>query len=183
VTPTQPSPGIPSGTTVVLSYSLGGGSWSIFIMTQTASGGAYSVVWYPPYLGVYQIRASWGGDSSYEGATSSVLSLNVTGTVPPKVTLFVSGPSSAARGGSATFEVLVDNRGSALSVTLYFEIVGPGGYRYFDFQRIVVGEGQRGRYQFTWQIPSGLSTGQYNVSVGLIPPRPTAMAQTQITVT
>ena len=182
VTPTQPSPGIPTGTTIVLSHSLASGSWNVFIMTQTGSGGAYSVAWYPPYPGIYQIRASWDGNPDYEGATSGMLSLNVTGVVPPRVTLVLSGPSSGARGDSVTFEILVDNGGSALSATLYLEIVGPGGYRYFDFQRIVVGEGQRGRYQFSWQIPSGLSVGQYDVSVGLIPPKPTAIARTQVAV-
>jgi hypothetical protein len=182
VTPTQPLPGIPTGTTIVLSYSLAGGSWNVFIMTQTGSGGAYSVAWYPPYPGIYQIRASWDGNPNYEGATSGVLSLNVTGVVPPRVTLVLSGPSSAARGDSVTFEILVDNGGSALSATLYLEIVGPGGYRYFDFQRIVVGEGQRGRYQFTWQVPSTVGAGQYQVNVGLIPPKPTAIARTQVAV-
>jgi hypothetical protein len=175
-------PGIPTGTTIVLSHSLAGGAWNVFIMTQTGSGGAYSVAWYPPYPGIYQIRASWDGNPDYEGATSSMLSLNVTGVVPPRVTLVLSGPSSASRGDAATFEILVDNGGSALSATLYLEIVGPGGYRYFDFQRIVVGEGQRGRYQFSWQISSGLSVGQYDVSVGLILPKPTAIARTQVAV-
>ena len=182
VTPTQPSPGIPAGTTVILGYSLAGGSWNTFIMTHTGGGGTYSVTWHPPYPGVYQIKASWDGNSNYEGAISGTISLNVTGVVPPGVTLVVSGPSSASRGGSATFEIFVDNRGSTLSATLYLEIVGPGGYRYFDFQQIVLGEGQRGRYQFSWQIPSGLSTGQYNVSVGLIPPKPTAATQTVIAI-
>ena len=182
ITPAQPSPGIPSGTTVVLSYGLEGGSRSIFNMTQTASGGAYSVAWYPPYPGSYLIRASWDGNPNYEGATSSMLSLNVTGVVPPRVTLVLSGPSSASRGDAAAFEILVDNGGSALSATLYLEIVGPGGYRYRDFQQIVVGEGRKGRYQFNWQIPSGVSVGQYDVSVGLIPPKPTAATQTVIAI-
>jgi hypothetical protein len=111
-----------------------------------------------------------------------MLSLNVTGVVPPRVTLVLSGPSSASRGDAAAFEILVDNGGSALSATLYLEIVGPGGYRYRDFQQIVVGEGRKGRYQFNWQIPSGVSVGQYDVSVGLIPPKPTAATQTVIAI-
>jgi len=58
ITPEQPSPGIPTGTTVVLSYSLDGSTWNVFTMTQTASGGTYSVVWYPLYPKTYQIRAT-----------------------------------------------------------------------------------------------------------------------------
>jgi len=183
LTPTQPSPGIPAGTTVTLSYSLGGGSWNVFITAQTGGGGAYSVTWYPPYPGTYQIKASWSGDSNYEGAASSVASLTVTGTPPARITLILSGPTSATRGGSATFDILLNNPGAALSTTLYFEVVGPGGYRYFDSQQVSVGAGETGRFQFTWQIPSAIGVGQYQVLVSLIPPTPTAIAQTHVTIT
>jgi len=155
----------------------------VFITTQTGGGGAYSVTWYPPYPGTYQIKASWSGDSNYEGAASSVASLTVTGTAPARITVILSGPTSATRGGSATFDVLLNNPGSALSTTLYFEVFGPGGYRYFDSQQILVGAGETGRFQFTWQIPSTLSSGQCQVFVSLIPPKPTAITQTQIIIT
>jgi len=183
ITPAQPSPGIPVGTTVVLSYSLDGSTWNVFITTQTGSGGAYSVVWYPPYLGTYQIKAAWSGDPNYEGAASSVASLTATGTPPARITLILSGPTSATRGGSATFDILLNNPGSALSTTLYFEVAGPGGYRYFDSQQVSVGAGKTGRFQFTWQIPSAIGVGQYQVLVSLIPPMPTAIAQTYIAIT
>jgi hypothetical protein len=147
---------------------------------QTASGGAYSFVWYPPYPNIYQIKASWSGDSNYQGSTSSTVSLTVTGTFK-RVTLLVSGPTSTARGSSATFDVLLNNADSPLTTTLYFEVTGPGGYRYSDTQQVTLGVG-RGRFQFVWQVPSTLSTGQYDVFVSLIPPKPTAMTQIQITV-
>jgi hypothetical protein len=181
VTPTQPSPGIPTGTTVTLSYSLDGATWNTFITTKTGGGGAYSVAWYPPYPSAYQIKASWSGDSNYEGSTSSTVSLTVTGTFK-RVTLLVSGPDSTTRGSSATFDVLLNNTDSPLTTTLYFEVTGPGGYWYFDAQNITVTASGRGRFQFTWQVPSTASTGQYQVFVGLIPPKPTAIAQTQIIV-
>jgi hypothetical protein len=182
ITPTQPSPGIPTGTTVTLSYSLDGATWNTFITTKTSSGGAYSIVWYPPYPNAYQIKASWSGDSSYEGSTSSVASLTVTGTFPPRITLLVSGPSSSVIGSSVTFDVMVNNPGSLLSTTLYVEVTGPGGYWYFDTQQITVAASGRGIFQFIWQVPSTASTGQYQIFVGLIPPKPTAIAQTQIIV-
>jgi hypothetical protein len=182
ITPTQPSPGIPAGTTVVLSYSLDGSTWNVFAMTPTG-GGAYSIVWYPPYKKTYQIKASWGGNSDYGGSTSSTVSLTVTGTPPRRITLLVSGPASKVRGSSVTFDVLVTNASSSMSTTLYLEVVGPGGYRYFDTMQISVDAAGTGRFQFLWQVPSTLSAGQYQVFVGLIPPKPTAMTQIQITVT
>jgi C1A family cysteine protease len=181
ITPTQPSPGIPMGTTVTLTYSLDGVTWNTFITTKTNSGGAYSIAWYPPYPSAYQIKTSWTGDSNYEGSTSSTVSLTVTGTFK-RVTLLVSGPDSTTRGSSATFDVLLNNTDSPLTTTLYFEVTGPGGYWYFDAKNITVTTSGRGRFQFTWQVPSTASTGQYEVFVGLIPPKPTAIAQTQITV-
>jgi hypothetical protein len=182
VTLTQPSPGIPTGTTVTLSYSLDGATWKTLITTTTGSGGTYSVVWYPPYPSAYQIKASWSGDLNYEGSTSSVASLTVTGAFPPRITLLVTGPSSTVASASVTFDVIVTNPGSAISTTLYFEVTGPSGYRYFDTQQITVADSGRGRFQFIWQVPSTASTGQYQVFVELIPPKPTAIAQTQVTV-
>jgi len=182
ITPAHPSPGIPSGTALVLSYSLNESSWASFIMTQTGSVGAYSVVWYPPYPGTYKIKAAWSGNLDYEGSTSSNATLTVTGRLL-RMILLISGPTSASRGSLATFDVLVTNPGSSLSSTLYFEVTGPGGYRYFDTQQVTVAAGGRGRFQSVWQVPSTISAGQYQVFVSLIPPKPTAIAQTQITVT
>jgi len=183
ITPTQPSPGIPIGTNVDLSYTLNGGSWSIFITTKTSSGAAYSVAWYPPYPCAYQIKASWNGNGDYEGSTSSTASLTVTGTFPPRTTLLITGPTSAPRGSSATFTVIVTNPGPSLSTTLYLEVKGPAGYVHFDLQQITVPASGRESFQFLWQIPSAATTGEYQVSAGLIPPKPTAIVQTRITIT
>jgi len=180
ITPSEPKPGIPAGTTVILSYSLDGSTWNIFITTQTDSSGAYSIAWFPPYPNTYQVRASWGGNADYAGATSSTVSLSVTGTLPPQVMLLVTGPASFARGGTVTFDVLVINPGSSVTTMLYIEVTGPGGYEYFDTLQISV-PGSTGRFQFTWQAPS--ASGAYQVVVGLIPPEAAAIAQTRITVT
>jgi hypothetical protein len=95
--------------------------------------------------------------------------------------LLVAGPASVARSGAATFDVLVTNSDSSLTTTLYIEVVGPGGYEYFDTLQVSVAAGSTGRFQFTWQAPS--TSGSYHVIVGLIPPRPASISQTQITVT
>jgi RNase P subunit RPR2 len=119
ITPTQPSPGISTGTTVSLSLSTDGGStWSIFLTTSTTSGGSYSTSWTPPYPGSYKLQASWSGDLNYAGSTSSAASLSVTGSQPLPVQLLVTGPSSASRGSVATFDVFVNETSSNLKTTL-----------------------------------------------------------------
>jgi len=152
-------------------------------MTQTATVGAYSIVWYPPYPKTYQIRATWSGNANYEGSGSSSVSLAVTGILPPRIMLLASGPTSTPRGTTAIFDVLAINHGSSMSATLYFEVIGPGGYWYFDTQQVTVGGAATGRFQFTWQVPSTAGAGQYQILVGLIPPKQTSISQTQITVT
>jgi hypothetical protein len=177
ITPTQPA-----GTIVALGYSLDGGTtWNTFITTRIDGSGSYSITWCPPYPSTYQIKASWGGNANYADASSSTAPLTVTGAVPAQVMLLVTGQPSIARGTSTAFDVLVTNPGSSLTTTLYIEVIGPGGYEYFDTLQASVSAGSTGRYQFTWLTPS--TSGTYQVVVGLIPPRPTSTSQTQITVT
>ncbi len=184
ITPTQPSPGISTGTTVFLSLSTDGGStWSVFLTTSTTSGGSYSTTWAPPYPGSYKLRASWSGDLNYAGATSSPASLSVTGSAPPSVQLLVTGPSSASRGTVATFDVFVNETSSNLKTTLYIDITGPGGYEYFDALNVTRSSGSSGRYSFNWQIPNPLAPGTYQVAVGLIPGKAASFSQTQVNVT
>jgi hypothetical protein len=98
--------------------------------------------------------------------------------------MLVTGPNSAGRASSTSFNVLVTNPGSTtMQTTLYLEITGPGGYYYFDTQQISATGSSTGEFQFDWQIPSTLSAGTYIVNVGLIPGKPTAIAQTQLTLT
>jgi hypothetical protein len=185
ITSTHTSPRILAGNIVMLSYSLDGGTtWSIFITTPTDNAGSYSVVWYAAYPGNYQLMSSWGGNANYQGATSSLAPLTATGTAPLPVSMLVTGPNSAGRGSSTSFNVLVTNPGSTtMQTTLYLEITGPGGYWYFDTQQITVTVGSTGRFQFDWQVPGTISAGTYVVNVGLAPGKPTAMAQTQLTLT
>jgi len=185
ITPTQPSPGIQAGTSVLLANSSdGGNSWSVFVITQTDGSGTYSIVWFPPYSGTYQLKASWAGNENYAGASSTAATLTVTGSRPPQISLLVSGPGTATKGTSVTFDVLVANPdGSGVTTTLYIEVSGPGGYYYFDTLQVTLAAAATGRFQLTWQVPSGLQTGDYRVVVGLIPPTPASVGQTLITIT
>jgi hypothetical protein len=138
---------------------------------------SYSTTWYPPYSGIYEVRAG------LSGSTSLAVTLTVTGSRPPQVSLLVTGPSSATRGGSVSFDVIATNPGSnSVSAVLYLEVIGPGGYYYFDTMQISAPAGSTGRFQFTWQIPSSVQAGSYQVNVGLIPATPTSISQTQIAV-
>jgi len=187
ITPTQPSPGILTGTPVALSYSSdSGGTWSNFITVLTSSAGDYSVYWQQPYqYADLRVRASWNGNAAYEGSTSSFQMVSGTyGPFYPPVSVLVSGSGSVARGGSATFDVIVTSPSSyTFDRTLYIIVVGPDGYQYIDTVRAAVNAGETKRYQFVWQAPSSLTTGTYQIYAGLIPPNPAALGQTQIAVT
>jgi hypothetical protein len=187
ITPTQPSPGIPTGTPVTLSYSSdSGGTWTSFITVLTSSGGDYSVYWQQPYqYADLRVSASWNGNAAYEGSTSSFQMVSGTyGPFYPPVSVLVSGSGSVARGGLATFDVIVTSPSSySFDRTLYIIVVGPDGYQYIDTVRAAVNAGETRRYQFVWQAPSSLTTGTYQVYAGLIPPNPAAIDRTQITVT
>jgi M6 family metalloprotease-like protein len=188
ITPTQPSPGIPTGTPVTLSYSSDSGTtWTSFTTVQTDSGGSYSVYWLQPYRYTdFRLRASWNGNTAYEGSTST--SLNSGGTYRPfysQIYASATGPTSVARGASATFDVQVKCSVSSAGVyrTLYILVTGPDGYQYFDTVTAMVNIGETKGYQFTWDVPSTLTLGTYQIYFGLIPPYPTAISQTQIAVT
>ena len=186
ITPTQPSPGIPTGTPVTLSCSSdGGATWNSFITVQTSGGGDYSVYWQQPYnYADFRVRASWNGNAAYEGSTSSIETLSGTyGPFYPPVNVLVSGPESVARGGSVTFDVLVTSPSLSVDRTLYIMVVGPDGYQYIDTVGVEVSPGQTKRYQFIWEASPTLVPGTYQVIVGLIPAYPTAISQTEITVT
>jgi hypothetical protein len=169
---------------MTLSYSIDAGTtWNIFITTQTSGGGAYSVTWYPPYPGTYQLKASWAGDQNYVDASSAAASLSVTGSRPPQVALLVSGPASASRGSTVTYDLLVTNPGTSLTTTLYIEVTGPGGYEYFDTLQVSIAGSASSSFYFVWQVPMSASSGNYQIIVGQIPPTSATITQTQISVT
>jgi len=65
-----------SSVNVNISYSAHG-SWIVLATLSSASDGTYSYSTKPASVGSYQFRASWLGDSSYLGATSSIVSVSV----------------------------------------------------------------------------------------------------------
>ncbi|MCK4482831.1 hypothetical protein KAU55_06355, partial [Candidatus Bathyarchaeota archaeon] len=45
--------------------------WILLGMTETDSGSYFSYTWINPEIGEYEVRASWEGDASYEGASET----------------------------------------------------------------------------------------------------------------
>ena len=64
------------GVTVVINYYRDG-QWSTLTMVTSSSTGGYSYIWTPALAGSYQLKASWAGDDTYDGATSSIVSVSV----------------------------------------------------------------------------------------------------------
>jgi hypothetical protein len=69
----EPVAGVP----VTLSYKMDG-EWSPLATVTSTADGSYSHTWTPTMIGTYQLRASWMGDDSFGGATSSDVSLTVS---------------------------------------------------------------------------------------------------------
>ncbi|MFX1563251.1 MAG: right-handed parallel beta-helix repeat-containing protein [Promethearchaeota archaeon] len=67
-----------SGAPILLSYSVtGGASWNDITLVDTASDGSYSALWMPSATGNYLVRATWAGNATYPG-TSTTVNLAVT---------------------------------------------------------------------------------------------------------
>ncbi len=72
-----------------------------------------------------------------------------------------------------TLDVSVLNQlNLSLDSTLTLTVTGPGGYCYFDFQRVNVAADAVGEYSFAWGVPN--VAGTYVVEVSLIPLQLTA---------
>jgi len=65
-----------SGVNVTISYN-DHGAWNTLATATSAPDGSYSYLWTPSPIGSYQLKASWEGDESHSGATSSVVSITV----------------------------------------------------------------------------------------------------------
>ena len=176
ITPKQPA-----GTTILLSYSLNGVIWNVFIGTQTDSAGMYSVSWAPPYPGTYQIRASWSGNAQYSSAVSSSVSLTVTGTVTPSPNLILLAPATSIQGQIVHLTITVFNpTASTFSTLVTAEITGPGSYVSYETIQVRIASQSETTAYFDWTVPN--RSGAYTVTVGLLPPEPDAFDVTTIQV-
>ncbi len=166
INPTRPN--VP----VYLSLSTdGGSSWTQFIVVETEMDGSYSVSWSPPYNLTYTLKASWLGDQSYFGSTSSPSTLTVTGVMPEPPSLLISIPgNSFNKGENIVVDVIIFNpTSSEISTTIYIEVSGPVDYKHFDLESISISPKNYSTITFYWNTPD--IEGTYQISVILIPPK------------
>ena len=67
---------VPTGT-ATFQVNIGGGGWSNIGSAISLSSGSASTIYVPQSAGSYQFQVIYGGDSNYNGATSSAVSLTV----------------------------------------------------------------------------------------------------------
>jgi len=107
----------PARSGVTISYK-SDGSWDSLTTVTSNSDGSYSYSWTPTSAGSYQLKASWEGDSSYSGATSSAVSVTVT-KISTTISCFVS-PSEVTEGGFVTVSDSISPTVSGRTVTLTY---------------------------------------------------------------
>jgi len=105
-----------SGVSVTISYKTD--SWSTLTTVTCSSNGSYTYTWTPASAGSYQFKASWDGDSSYNGAISDVASVTVV-KVSTSITCSVS-PSEVTIGNSITISGSINPTILDKTVTLTF---------------------------------------------------------------
>jgi len=79
-------------------YYRSGGEWVELTSVKTDAGGKYSYSWLPPSVGKYDVKVSWQGDASHEGAESSTMSVSIV-----DYTLLTVIPVVAAVGVAALY--------------------------------------------------------------------------------
>lgn len=109
-----------SDVTVTISYK-SDGSWNTLATVTSASDGSYSYSWTPASEGSYQVKASWEGDNTYSGATSSAAAVSVTvAKISTTISCSVS-PSEVTEGSSVTVSGSISPALSGKTVTLTYE--------------------------------------------------------------
>jgi len=112
ITPARPS------VTVTISYR-SDGSWSSLTTVASSSDGSYSYTWTPTFVGSYQLKASWEGDSSHIGAASTAESVTVA-KISTTISCSVS-PSEVTEGDSITVSGSISPTVSGKTITLTYK--------------------------------------------------------------
>ncbi len=131
-TPTQVTAGQTGTLTAIFSKAVsdgivtftvtGPGNPQLSTNSCTPTAGTCSVTWKPSLPGTYSVTASWSGDSQYQGATSTALSLTVSTTT---LTLTAS-PTTLALGTAGALTATL-NQQSVNDGTITFTATGPNG--------------------------------------------------------
>lgn len=141
-----------SGVIVDLSYTMPNGT--VIKRTVTSSSdGFYNDTYTPPVLGSWSVKASWEGDSTYAGATSSSASFTVS-RISSTISCSVS-KSEVAEGDSLTVSGSISPAVSGKTVTLSYK--KPDGSTF----TITVTTGSDGSYSDSYKPDA---TGSWSVT-------------------
>jgi predicted phosphodiesterase len=110
-----------SGASITLYYR-NNAVWNFLKTVTSTADGTYSHTWTPPLIGSYQLKASWTGDSSFGGATSSEVTLIVSKT-PTTLSCSVASPD-VTEGEFVTISGAISPAVSNVTVTLTYLMPG-----------------------------------------------------------
>jgi len=98
--------------------------------------------------------------------------VSVSGTVTPQPRLqLIIADTTLSKADATTLTVTVYNAvETALIGELYIEIVGPGGYRYYDSNSVNIAAKTEISHHFEWRVPDSALNGEYRISTWLVPP-------------
>ena len=167
---------IPNAGSVQLAISASkdsGLTWTTLMLIMTDSSGDYSTSWIPPYSGSYLLESSWSGNNWYAGSSSSPASLTVASTAVQNPTLLLSAPATVSRNQLIRLSTTVFNPTAApMLADVTIQITGPGSYFIFDVVQVNVAGNSQSTGYYDWTVPN--QSGTYTVTIGLLPPKPSA---------
>jgi len=109
------------GATVTVTFTRPDRS-TIACQVKANSTGGYTISFVPDMAGEWRVRASWPGDSEYEGATSSTLTFRVAGK---ESTIYISVfPVVPEKGETLKIYGSIDPPHANVPVTIYLEWMG-----------------------------------------------------------
>ena len=114
------SPATASDGTVTIQYSSDGVNWGT-LSSGTPTSGTFSYFWSPESVGTYYLRATWTGDTYYQGSTSNEQTLVVQQI---QTSISLSAPSTSNLDQSITITAMLrDSTGNPISgAQILFEL-------------------------------------------------------------
>lgn len=132
-----------------------GDTWnSIATLTINTTGG-FSYVWVQPTSGLYRIRASWSGNTQYQGATSLPAHLTIN-KAPSSITCTLSTTSAIVK-SSITISGKISPAISKATITIYYKVEGMATYNILATTQT----DDQGNYEYTW---TPQSSGTYEIT-------------------
>ena len=139
-----------------LEYSADNGdTWNSLTTLTTNTTGGFSYVWIQPTSGLYQIRASWSGNTQYQGATSLPAHLTIN-KAPSSITCTLSTTSAIVK-SSITISGKISPAIPKATITIYYKAEGMATYNILATTQT----DDQGNYEYTW---TPQSSGTYEMT-------------------